>query len=43
VPQVVTVHMNPLDEREIEAEIEAAAGVLNTRIRLGYEGMRIEL
>jgi phosphoribosyl 1,2-cyclic phosphodiesterase len=43
LPQVVTVHMNPLDEREIEAEIAAAAGALNTKIRPGYEGMHLEV
>jgi phosphoribosyl 1,2-cyclic phosphodiesterase len=43
LPQVVLVHMNPLDEKIIEAEIAAVTSVLNTTIRLGYEGMRIHL
>jgi len=43
LPQVVTVHMNPPDEKGIKAEIAAVAGTLNTDIRLGYEGMIIEL
>ncbi|MCK4273731.1 MAG: lactamase [Dehalococcoidales bacterium] len=43
LPQVVTVHMNPLDEKGIKAEIAVAAGALNTTIQLGYEGMRIEI
>ena len=43
LPKVVTVHMNPLDEKGIKAEIDAAARALNTKIRLGHEGMRIEL
>jgi ribonuclease BN (tRNA processing enzyme) len=43
LPQVVLVHMNPLDEKEIEAEIAVVARALNTPIQLGYEGMRINL
>ncbi len=43
LPQVVLVHMNPFEERAIEAEIELVARTLNTRIQLGYEGMRIHL
>ena len=43
LPQVVLVHMNPLDEKIIEAEIAVVAKALNTTIRLGYEGMKIEL
>ena len=43
LPQVVLVHMNPLDEKEIEAEIAVVAKSLNTTIQLGYEGMRIQL
>ncbi len=43
LPEIVTVHMNPLDEKEIKAEIDAVARALNTDIQLGYEGMRIKL
>lgn len=43
LPQVVLVHMNPLEEKAIEAEIAVVAGALNTTIQLGYEGMRIHL
>jgi ribonuclease BN (tRNA processing enzyme) len=43
LPQIVTVHMNPLDEKGIKEELDAAAKVLNTEISLGYEGMTIEL
>ena len=43
LPQVVLVHMNPMEEKEIEAEIAMVARSLNTTIRLGYEGMRINL
>lgn len=43
LPQVVLVHMNPLDEKIIEAEIAVVARSLNTPIQLGYEGMRIHL
>jgi len=42
-PQVVTVHMNPGLEREIEAEIAAVAGALDSSITLGYEGMYLRL
>ena len=43
LPQVVLVHMNPMEEKEIEVEIASVARSLNTAIRLGYEGMRIHL
>ena len=43
LPPVVLVHMNPLDEKIIEAEIAVVARSLNTPIQLGYEGMRIHL
>ena len=43
LPEVVLIHMNPLDEKAIEAEVAAVAGELNASIRLGYEGMRINL
>ncbi len=43
LPQVVLVHMNPMEEKEIEAEIALVANSLNTPIQLGYEGMQIDL
>jgi ribonuclease BN (tRNA processing enzyme) len=43
LPQVVTVHMNPLDEKGIRAELAVVARALNTNIRMGREGMRIDL
>ncbi len=43
LPQIVAIHMNPLDEKGIKEEIAAVAAALNTDIRLGYEGMIIEL
>jgi len=43
LPPVVIVHMNPLLEREIEAEITGVAKNLNTSITLAYEGMQLEL
>ena len=43
LPQVVTVHMNPLDEKGIRAELAVVARALNTKIRPGREWMRIEV
>jgi ribonuclease BN (tRNA processing enzyme) len=43
LPQVITVHMNPLDEKGIKAEMAAVSRAFKLKIRLGYEGMRIEL
>ena len=43
LPQVVLVHMNPLQEKAIEAEIAVVTSSVNTTIQLGYEGMQIHL
>lgn len=43
LPQVVTVHMNPLEEKAIAAEIAVVARSLAATIRLGYEGMKIQI
>ena len=43
LPPVVLVHMNPMQEKEIEAEIAEVAKSLNSPIQLGYEGMQIHL
>ncbi|MBN1176764.1 MAG: MBL fold metallo-hydrolase [Dehalococcoidales bacterium] len=40
--QIVTVHMNPLDEPEIKKELNTVAAALHTEIKLGREGMIIE-
>ena len=43
LPRVVTVHMNPLDEAEIRAELDLAGSNLGCHIEMGYEGMCLEL
>ncbi len=43
LPQVVTVHMNPLLEEELKAEMAVVAEELNSPIILGYEGMELNL
>jgi len=43
LPQVVTVHMHPGLEKEIEAEIAKVVESLDARISLAYEGMEIQL
>ncbi len=43
LPRVVTVHMSPGLEVEIEAEIATVAAELNSPISLAYEGMLIHL
>jgi cAMP phosphodiesterase len=43
LPPVVLVHLNPLEEKTIEAEIAVVASSVNATIQLGYEGMRIQL
>ena len=43
LPQVFLVHMNPKQEKEIEAEVEQLSGELDTSITLAYEGMTIKL
>jgi len=43
LPQVITVHMSPGLEKEIESEIADVARELNCPVTLGYEGMTVEL
>ncbi len=43
LPRVVTVHMNPFLEAEIEAELAVAAKELGASIILAYEGLQITL
>lgn len=43
LPKVVTIHMNPLDEAEIRAELDRAGSNLGIHIETAYEGLCIEL
>jgi ribonuclease BN (tRNA processing enzyme) len=43
LPQVAVVHINPLDEEEIKAEMKAAEKGLGIEIKFGYEGMTVEV
>jgi ribonuclease BN (tRNA processing enzyme) len=43
LPQIVLVHMNPIDEKGIRAEIGEVARALKTTIRFGEEGMSLRL
>lgn len=43
LPQVVTVHMNPMEEKEIASELELLSQTLNCDISMSYEGMRVQL
>ena len=43
LPQVIAVHMNPVQEEEIEAEIAVVAKSLNNPITLAHEGMVLNL
>ena len=43
LPQVVTVHMNPDLEKEIEAEIVDVNATLNNAITLAHEGMKLQV
>ena len=43
LPQVIAVHMNPMREKEIEAEISEVAVSLNNPITLAHEGMVLSL
>jgi len=43
LPQVVLVHMNPLEEKKIATEISEVAQKLGASIQLGYEGMRLHI
>jgi len=43
LPQVIAVHMNPRQEKEIEAEISEVAESLNNPITLACEGMTLNL
>ncbi len=43
VPDIVTVHMNPALESEIETELSTLAMELGNSVTLAYEGLEIEL
>jgi ribonuclease BN (tRNA processing enzyme) len=43
LPQVLLVHMNPRQEKEIEAEVEQLSGELDISITLAYEGLEVQL
>jgi ribonuclease BN (tRNA processing enzyme) len=43
LPQIVLVHMNPIDEKGIKGEVDEAARALRTTIRFGHEGMLLRL
>ncbi len=43
LPQIVLVHMNPLDEEGIKGEVGEVARALKTTIRFGREGMLLRL
>ena len=43
LPQVVTVHMSPNVEKEIETEIAVVAKALDNSITLAHEGMQLQL
>ncbi len=43
LPEVLVIHTNPELEAEIASEIAAVAEALGHPIRIGYEGMQIEL
>ena len=42
LPQVVLVHMSPILEKEIKAEVEAVADNLDTTITFAHEGMQLQ-
>ena len=43
LPEIVTVHMNPELQSEIETQLGDVAEALNTPVTLAYEGMQLEL
>lgn len=43
LPQIIIMHLNPLDEKEIRTELDTVSKALNAGILPGYEGMRINL
>ena len=43
LPQILTIHMNPMMEKEIESELKVLADKLSTSITLATEGIQINL
>jgi ribonuclease BN (tRNA processing enzyme) len=43
LPQVILVHVNPLHEKVIKAEVSRVEKALDIKIRIGYEGMQINI
>jgi phosphoribosyl 1,2-cyclic phosphodiesterase len=43
LPQIILVHMNPIDEEKIREEIDGVEKSLRTEILFGHEGMDIEI
>jgi ribonuclease BN (tRNA processing enzyme) len=43
LPKVVLMHMNPIIEKELKAEISKVEKALNIEIEFGYEGMKINI
>ncbi|MFC2070186.1 lactamase, partial [Chloroflexota bacterium] len=43
LPEVVTVHMSPRLEEEIEQELVSVSEELNASIMMGYEGMELSI
>ncbi len=43
LPQVILVHVNPIFEKEIKAEVREVERSLDTKIRIGSEGMQINI
>jgi ribonuclease BN (tRNA processing enzyme) len=43
LPEVVAVHINPANENEIRSELAEVAMFLGAKIKLGFEGMEVEV
>lgn len=43
LPQVILVHVNPLYEKDIKAEVSRVEKALDTKIRIGSEGMQLKI
>lgn len=43
LPRTIVVHMSPFYEKTIETEIAEVTRELNAEVRLGFEGMRVDL
>jgi ribonuclease BN (tRNA processing enzyme) len=43
LPRVITLHMNPLSESKIRAELEAVSRQTGIPIEMGYEGLQVQI